>query len=324
MTASGDFIPSGNGDNPNVPTVFGVRMTPTVVAVLLALAGLGVAVYLLMYLVQPSWQRNQELRQEVATKEAQLVDQTEIQRRIAEARADLAEAEQLQADVLALFASQESLDTLLLDINERVQAVNAGIQDEDRRATLSKFELDPQASGLVVDSSLGSEVNNRLERRVYNVEMRGNFAQTESIIRNIERLQPLLIVRDLRSELDSTTQAIVLNNQGRLTPTGQPETRITTAFKLIALVPADETSPAPAAGAPVTSPTTAPPAASPAASPTIAPAASPPAAASPAAPAASPTVAPPAAASPAAPTPAAGAPAASPPAASPAAPAPAQ
>lgn len=264
MTASGDFIPpDGELAAPSVPVVFGIRMTNTVIGVLLALAGLAGAVYILMYLVQPVWQRNQELQQEVATKNQQLADQAEIRRRIDQAKANLQKSKQTNADVRALFANEASLNTLLLDINARVQAVNAGIQDPDRRATLSKFDLDPATSGVVTDSSLGADMNNRLERRVYNVEMKGNFAQTESIIRNIERLQPLLIVRDFTSTLDSATQAIRLTSQGRLTPTGQPETRITTAFKLIALVPVDAAAGAAAPGtAPAASPGT--PAASPA------------------------------------------------------------
>jgi type IV pilus assembly protein PilO len=243
MTASGDFIPpEGNLGAPNVPVVFGIRLTNTVIAVLLALAGLGAAVYILTYLVQPTWQRNQELTQEVTSKEQQLVDQNEIQRRITEARANLQTSKQLNADVRTLFASEASLDTLLIDINARVQAANAGIQDPDRRATLSKFDLDPDASGPVADSSFGAEMNNNLEQRIYDVEMKGSFVQTRSIIRSIERLQPLLVVRNFTSTLDSSTQAIQLNSQGRLTPTGQPETRITTAFKLIALVPIQEVS----------------------------------------------------------------------------------
>jgi type IV pilus assembly protein PilO len=95
--------------------------------------------------------------------------------------------------------------------------------------------------------------------------MRGSYTQTESIIRNIERLQPLLVVRDFVSEIDQTTQTLRLNSQGRLTPTGQPEARITTSFQLIGVVPV-ETTPTATPAAPAADGTTAP--ASPAASPT--------------------------------------------------------
>ncbi|NJL19964.1 MAG: hypothetical protein HC895_02730 [Leptolyngbyaceae cyanobacterium SM1_3_5] len=252
MTA-GDYIPPGDGtlEQPNVPVVFGVRMTPPVIGVLAALAGFGLAAFLLTQLVQPAWQENQALQQEADNKRSQLVDRAEIERRLNEAQANLQREQQLNADVRTLFANQESLDTLLLDINARVQAVNAGIQDPDRRATLSQFDLNTEESGVITDGSLGPEMNNRINARIYDVEMKGSYAQTESIIRNIERLQPLLVVRNFNSQLDEATQAIRLNSQGRLTPTGQPETRITTAFQLIGLVPTDPTpaaAPAPADG----------------------------------------------------------------------------
>jgi type IV pilus assembly protein PilO len=239
MTASGDFIPTGEGnaDSPAYPKVFGVTLTPTVVGILFALLGLLGAYFLWSNLVQPALVKNQQLKQEIADKEQQLLAQQETQKRIAEARTRLQEAKQLQADVLGLFATEQSVSTLLLDVNERVNAVNAGIQDPSRRATLSKFAINPEKSGVVADGSLGSSVDNRLQRDVYDVELKGTFPQTASIIRNIERLQPLLIISNFKSVLDSSTQKVVLDNQGRLIPANQPDSRITTSFRMDALVP---------------------------------------------------------------------------------------
>lgn len=254
MTVGGDFVPVGEGrdiDAPAYPKVFGVSITPTVGAILLILLGAVGAYLLWSNLVQGTLQRNQELKADIATKEQQLANQEDTQKQIADAKVRLQEAQQLQADVRSLFASEDSLNTLLLDINERVQSVNAGITDPTKRATLSRFDLNAEESGPVTDSSLGTEVNNKLERRVYDVEIRGSFPQTQSIIRNIERLQPLLVVTDLKSELDSSTRKIVLDDRGRLVPAGQPNTQITTSFKLSALLPANSGSaPASPAAAP--------------------------------------------------------------------------
>jgi type IV pilus assembly protein PilO len=119
-----------------------------------------------------------------------------------------------------------------------VQSANAGIQDPDRRAVLAKFDLNAGDSGLVTDGTYGDAVNNRLERRVYDVSIRGSFPQVVSIIRSIERLQPLLVVSNLNSQLDPATQRLVLDNQGRVA--AQPETRIITTFQLAALVPTEQ------------------------------------------------------------------------------------
>jgi type IV pilus assembly protein PilO len=245
MTAGGDFIPTGDGrelEAPAYPKVFGLSLTPTVKGVLVFLVGAIGAYFLWANLLQPAIDQNQQLKQDIAAKEQQIQNQAAAQQQIAEAKAKLQDAEQLQADVLSLFATKQSLDTLLLDVNERVQAVNAGIQDPDKRATLSKFDLNADASGPVTDGSLGDAVNNRLERRVYDVEIQGTFPQTQSIIRNIERLQPLLVVSNFKSTLDSSTQKIVLDDQGRLVPAAQPEARVITSFQLAALVPISQAS----------------------------------------------------------------------------------
>lgn len=242
MTVGGDFVPIGEGresDVPAYPKVFGISITPTVGAILLILLGVIGAYFLWANLVQGSVQKNQELKADIADKEQQIANQEDTQKRIAEAKTRLQTAQQLQADVRSLFASEDSLNTLLLDINERVQSVNAGITDPTKRASLSRFDLNEEESGVISDSSLGTEVNGKLERRVYDVAVKGSFPQTQSIIRNIERLQPLLVVSNFKSDLDRTTQKIVLDDRGRLAPASQPDTQITTTFQLGALVPVD-------------------------------------------------------------------------------------
>ena len=236
MTASGDFIPLDGNSPPSYPKLFGVTITPVVGGVFIALLGALGAYLLWSNLLQPELTKNQQLKAEIADKQQQLLAQQETQRRITEAKAKLQTAKQLQADVLGLFATEQSVDTLLLDVNERVNSVNAGVQDPAKRAMLSKFALNNEQSGTIADGSLGTAVNNRLKRYVYNVELQGTFPQTASVIRNIERLQPLLIISNLKSGLDGT-QKIVLDNQGRLIPANQPDTRITTSFRMDALVP---------------------------------------------------------------------------------------
>lgn len=242
MTASGDFIPGDPQDfetAPAYPTLFGIQLTPSVSGILLGLLGLFGAGWLYFNLLSPTLQTNQELRANIAEKEALLVDQEAIQKQIADAKQGLAEAQQLQEDVLGLFATEDSVDTLLLDLNARIQAANAGIQDEDRRAKLTQFELVPDQSGIIKDGSLGPEVDNRLQRRVYNVGLEGDFEQTQSIIRNIERLQPLTIIRSYKSEIDLNSQVIEIDPSGRVVQAAPPP-RLDTTFELDVLLPAPE------------------------------------------------------------------------------------
>lgn len=247
MTASGDFIPTdpNEAEEPSYPKLFGLSLTPAVIGTIVALLGLGAAIWLWLNVVQPAMQQNQALKQDIAAKEQEIANQEETQQQIEQARARLTEAQQLQSEVLSLFATDRSVDTLLLDVNERVQSANAGIRDPDRRAALARFDLNAAASGVVTDGAYGDAVNNRLERRVYDVSIEGSFPQVVSIIRSIERLQPLLVVSNLNSQLDPATQKLVLDNQGRIG--AQPETRITTTFQLAALVPTEQATAPPEA-----------------------------------------------------------------------------
>ncbi|MEL6223592.1 MAG: hypothetical protein AAFQ57_05200 [Cyanobacteria bacterium J06626_14] len=245
MTVSGDFIPDGDQgfeEEAQFPTVFGLQLSPVVLGVLAALLLIGAAVLAFLNLVQPRLQERASLRQQISEREAQLSDTEELRRLIEETRAEREAAEQLQADVLELFADEESLETLLLDVNARVQSANAGVGDEDRRAVLSRFELDEGASGVITDGSLGEAVNGRLERRVYNVEIKGSFAQVQSILRSMERLQPLLTMHDFNTSLEEASRTWLISEDGSFIE-GDAFSRLVTSFRLDALLPSDAPPP---------------------------------------------------------------------------------
>ncbi|HEY9805524.1 MAG TPA: hypothetical protein V6D04_03095, partial [Candidatus Obscuribacterales bacterium] len=122
----------------------------------------------------------------------------------------------------------KTLDTLLLDLNRLVNA---------RKAKLSSFVPAPEPATVITDSSLGATVNGKLKRKEITVNLEGNYEQTQSIMRSVERLQPLLLVKSFNSQLDQSTQKITVDRRGRLIPVGRPETNLKTSFKLQALLP---------------------------------------------------------------------------------------
>ncbi|MBE9101484.1 hypothetical protein [Vacuolonema iberomarrocanum] len=253
MTAGGDFIPVDDFEieEPSYPVLFGLRLTPTVSGTLIALLGSAVAVWLLLNPVRQAWQTNQQIQAEIATKREQLRDQAEIQAQIDQAQEDLAEAEDLRADVLALFADEESLDTLLIDVNARVLGAD-GLAGTDAR--LERFELVPgtettpgQDPEIITDGSFGAALNNRLKQRIYSVEIEGSFGQTQSIIRNIERLRPLLVIKDLETRPEAPS-AVLVAPDGTIS---QTLASLTTTFQLIALYPVELEEVPPPAPAPV-------------------------------------------------------------------------
>jgi type IV pilus assembly protein PilO len=143
---------------------------------------------------------------------------------------------------------------------------------------LNKFQ--PDVKGTEVISAVGSDsyvqpaLVGKLKRQTIDVSFEGNFNQTQSIFRRIERLQPLLIIKNLSMTLGTDTQ-----KSGGLYETGpnetirfltncQPESLVTTTFKMDALMPVTADTALTPPGAPGASPS---PAASPSASPSPSP-----------------------------------------------------
>ena len=235
MTYTEDFIAVEEGlaldaAAPTYPTAFGVTFTPLVSGVLIGVIGLAGSIYLILNQLMPAWQKSQELQASRDEKQALVEPKEAAIRQNQKVKADLASAVQRKAEVLTLFASEKTLDTLLLDINRVIESANGRIQRNASRAKLKKFVPVNQVAEVITDGSLGSEVNGKLKRRVVNVEFDAPTEQTQSILRNIERLQPLLIIRDYQSSLAQAPA----DSKGKA---GRRPATITTSFQLQALIP---------------------------------------------------------------------------------------
>jgi type IV pilus assembly protein PilO len=245
--------------------IFGIKLTPQVQAIGIAVVGLLVAGGLGYQFVLPEFQKGDEFKQKITeSKQTQLQLQAQIQKK-AEAEAKQEEAKQRRANVTAMFASDASANTLLLDMTQLVNRINAGVQGDDLKAKITKFEPDiPPAAAtgtpaaqdpdILADTSFGPSLAGKLRRKKFKVEFEGNFAQTRNFMRNLELMQSLLVVRNLRSELLSSTQPIEVDFvKGKIVPVGQPQTKIKTAFDLHALLPLKQEekppTPAPSPGA---------------------------------------------------------------------------
>jgi len=266
MTASGDFIPNEpNFDAaPAYPVIFGIPITPAVGGVLMALVGLCGGAYLLLNLTQPEWDKYQQLDAKVKDKRQQVEQQQAIAQQVDKAKQNLEVAKQQRDSVLALFANESTLNTLLLDINRQIESrnanlpaarqaklaacpawVRANLQDIETktgdlvsRARLRKFTPDPKLSGVINDGSYGALVNNKLKRQAGSVTLEGNFIQTQQILSSLERLQPLLVVKNLEATVGTTSQLFeIAGNAVQFLPNCQPDPKITTTFQLEALLP---------------------------------------------------------------------------------------
>lgn len=220
-----DFLlVEGEEEAPNYPVAFGITLTPKVGGIIIGVLGIAGAAYLLLNQVQPTWQKYQELRQDIESKKLQIQTQEEIRQQIEISQAELEEAKDKNIQVLSLFASEDTLDTLLLDLNSFVK---------DTNGNLKSFTPVEKEAVVINDGSLGSLVNGKLKRRSIDLELEGSFQQLQSVMRSFERLQSLLLVKDFQSDV-STPQTLVINNGNVIL--GDQAT-LKTTFRLDALLP---------------------------------------------------------------------------------------
>jgi type IV pilus assembly protein PilO len=280
MTLSDDYNFAEQGGDfqsaPSYPSAFGITFTPKVSGILIGLVGIAGGAFILLNLAMPEWDKFQAQEAKKTDLFGQIEQKKASISQIDKVKQELADTKKQQIQVLSLFANEKSLDSLLLDLNRLVEAGNAQTPVNGVRAKMRKYTPAAQQSEIITDSSYGPLVNGKLKRSAITIEINGTFEQTQSIFRNIERLQPLLIVKDFDSKLAADTSTAP-NAPRRVGPAG-----ITTNFQLQALMPVSSVEPAalnaqPTASTtiPSTTPSTAQPAATSGASPTAQPAASP-------------------------------------------------
>ncbi|BAY46021.1 hypothetical protein SAMD00079811_36280 [Scytonema sp. HK-05] len=248
MTFNDDFnfVESTEFDtaSPSSLVIFGIPLTPKLIGIILGSLGLAGAVYMLINSVMPAWNTLQQ--QQTTEKQLQeVVDQKKsIIQQMDTVKQEQVLSKQQQLQVLALFANEKTLDTLPLDLNRLVESGNTQIPLNAVRAKLRKYVPTGKAEP-ITDGSLGSLVNGKLKRSSINIEIIGTYEQTQSILRNIERLQPLLIVKDYQSSLapEGATQ------QDKTVMPRVGPAPISTSFQLQALMPLSQEEVAAAATA---------------------------------------------------------------------------
>ncbi len=239
MTYSSDLIESDVASNtsflapPAYPSIFGITFSPLVSGLCIAAVGAGVSGYLFSSYVQPQLTKNQELESKLSQTQEQIQIRKDNTQKIATAEKSLDRANAQKQVVVNLFASEKKLDTLLLDLNKLVNIRQGELQKFSPDLTVAG--VDSRGIAIVSDSSLGAALNYKVKRKVVAIEVKGNFEQIQSILRTIERLDQLLIIKDFQADVDRKDMKIVVDAQGKLLP--QPEAIIKTSFKIQALIP---------------------------------------------------------------------------------------
>jgi len=238
MTLSDDlnFAEQGgefNSETPASPVVFGIAFTPKIIGILVGVVGLAAAGYILLNLLMPALESYQQQQAKSSELQGQIDQKKANIKQIDKVKDELAQAKQQKIQVLGLFANEKTLDTLLLDLNRLIESGNTQTSINAVRAKLKKFVPVSQKPEPITDGSLGLLVDGKLERSSINADITGTYEQTQSIIRNIERLQPLLIVKDYQSSLAPVESRSPTDK----TPVQVGPAAIDTSFQLQVLMP---------------------------------------------------------------------------------------
>lgn len=238
MTLSDDlnFAEQGgefNSETPASPVVFGIAFTPKIIGILVGVVGLAAAGYILLNLLMPALESYQQQQAKSSELQGQIDQKKANIKQIDKVKDELAQAKQQKIQVLGLFANEKSLDTLLLDMNRLIESGNTPTSINAVRAKLKKFVPVSQKPEPIIDGSLGLQVDGKLKRSIISAEITGTYEQTQSIIRNIERLQPLLIVKDYQSSLAPVESRSPTDK----TPMQVGPAAIDTSFQLQVLMP---------------------------------------------------------------------------------------
>ncbi|MEA5583669.1 pilus assembly protein PilO [Nodularia harveyana UHCC-0300] len=238
MTLSQDFNFDDNGEfgseTAPAPVIFGISLTPKMIGIIVGVLGVAGAGYIALNMIVPAWDTYQQRQTQVNSLQGEVEAKEASIKQIGQVKAELAAAKQETLQVLSLFANESTLDTLLLDINRLVESGNAQVPANAVRAKLQKFEPDSEPPEPINDGSLGPTVDGKLKRSSIQLQIEGTFEQTQSIMRNIERLQPLLIVKNYQAKL---TPEETNNSQDEEPIIRVGPAPITTTFELQALMP---------------------------------------------------------------------------------------
>ncbi|AKG22434.1 hypothetical protein [Calothrix sp. 336/3] len=236
MTLSEDmnFVEGGEFEevSSSAPVAFGITFTPKVIGILVGAIGLVSSLYIVFNMLMPAWEAFQQQQAKQSDLQGQIDQKKSSLKQIDAVKQELADAKLQQTQVMSLFSNEKTLDTLLLDLNRLVESGNALLPLGVTKAKLKRFTPISAKPEIITDGSLGKKIDGKLKRTIINVEIVGTYEQTQSILRNIERLQPLLIVKDYQSTLAPSEVADPKKPLVRMGPEA-----ITTSFQLQALMP---------------------------------------------------------------------------------------
>lgn len=191
--------------------LFGLELDRRGIATLVGGAGTLVVAGLFFQLTLPQWGKLQELDTQVAQKNAELTSKQQQLKQLPSLSTQRERSRRLLDSVVALIPTPETLPSLLIDTTRLVQASGADL----RKFTPSQLKAIPELSESTIDIRSTSA----------KVSLNATYAESITMLRNIERLEELLRIENL-----SLKPIDAKDNPGRT------DQRLTAEFELTAYV----------------------------------------------------------------------------------------
>ena len=216
---------------------------PRFIGGVIGILGLGISGLLGYTQLKPTIENNTKLQKEIEIARVKILKLKKQIEEQANVEAENKIAEKQREDVTSLFATEKTIKTLLYDMNKLIEEINAGITDEEQQAKMTEFQpVEPKNGNYIVnDNSLGTLVNGKLKRREFKVKFEGSYPQTRAFMIAIERMQTLLVMKNLRTKLEQGNQVIEVEwKQNKFVPVSKPESRLIISFDMHALLALSE------------------------------------------------------------------------------------
>ena len=230
MTFANDFIDGDQSLDDDYPSAFGITFTPVVSCILLSVLGIVGAGYIYLNMIAPAQKTSNQLKTQLKEKQAQLnqIKQPGYEGKVAALEAQIDEQKALKSKVISMFTNLNDLETLLIDLNSFIIA---------NQGELIKYTPDRTIS-TIDDNSLGAGVQGKLKKKGLDLELKGTFSQTQAILQDLERLEPLLMIKSYQSQVTQNPTAVLISNQGQIL--GQETAILTTKLKIDAILPLNQ------------------------------------------------------------------------------------
>jgi type IV pilus assembly protein PilO len=188
MTANLSAAQQGDGNAGGGFSLFGLNLTSKILGIALAVVGVGLAGYGVTSFVLP---KNDEITSNTQNIDKKKTSVTDLQKKLA-SKADVnqrVEAANVKNKfVLSLLPSVDSIDTLVRDINDQVPTtIDVSIPGVSFPLVGTLQEFTPKG---VTDSA-------QYKTYSYGISFDSTFPEMLKTIQKIERLKPLLVVKDL-------------------------------------------------------------------------------------------------------------------------------